>query len=405
MSLSYPTITRTPFARTSLRAFCAKLLPLVVLFALFVPFGLRRQTISTIGGTNYTGGNGVGAVGAVTFAVQNASGADILLTDIESYWQTAQNGTNTTLWASTSSLSGTYFPIGGPTWTVVGTGTGLAVPANGYYPTITGMTYLIPNGTTVRFVLEGSLGIRYSGATPVPAPSTFTNSGVTLLLGDHQIASANVGYGGSNANAGNTPRWFTGSITFMPAAACVGMPTAGAISGPSFVCSGASTDLQVVGSTVGTGITREWYSSLTPGGPYTTFVGSGTTVNTGPVTSDTYYVCVVTCTPSTLSDQTAEFHLPVTAGVSGTYTIDAGGGGDLLSFSEAAALLGCGVNGPVVFNVAPGSGPYVDRLILPQIIGASSVNTITFNGNGETLEHSPSVTGGRAAILLTGPTL
>ncbi|MBK6540958.1 MAG: hypothetical protein IPG10_06695 [Flavobacteriales bacterium] len=309
--------------RSTLRPWLIGLFGLLWLLA---PWLLSAQSISTIGGTNYTGGNGVGAVGAVTFAVQNASGADILLTDLESYWQTGQNGTNTTLWVSTTSLSGTYFPISGPTWTVVGTGTGLAVPANGYYPTITGMTYLIPNGTTVRFALEGSLGIRYSGATPVPSPSTFTNAGVTLLLGDHQIASANVGYGGSNANAGNTPRWFTGSITFIPAAACVGTPTAGTISGPSFVCSGASTDLQVTGSTVGTGITREWYSSLTPGGPYTTFVGSGTTVNTGPVTSDTYYVCVVTCTPSTLSDQTAEFHLPVTAGVSGTYTIDAGGG-------------------------------------------------------------------------------
>lgn len=38
----------------------------------------------------------------------------------------------------------------------------------------------------------------------------------------------------------------------------------------------------------------------------------------------------------------------------------------------------------------------------PRILGASSVNTITFNGNGETLEHSPSVTGDRAAILLDG---
>ncbi|MBK6540957.1 MAG: hypothetical protein IPG10_06690 [Flavobacteriales bacterium] len=54
-------------------------------------------------------------------------------------------------------------------------------------------------------------------------------------------------------------------------------------------------------------------------------------------------------------------------------------------------LLGCGLSGPVVFDVAPGSGPYVDRLILPQILGASSVNTITFNGNGESLEHSPAL--------------
>ena len=52
--------------------------------------------------------------------------------------------------------------------------------------------------------------------------------------------------------------------------------------------------------------------------------------------------------------------------------------------------------------MAPGSGPYVDRLVLGAIPGANATNTITFNGGGATLAHPPTVSADRAAILLDG---
>ena len=396
----------TPSHRTHKVDRSMHLLPTLLLatMGLLMEAGVARgQSITTGTMAPYNGGNGVGGNGVITFGVTNSSGADILLTDIASYWQTASNGANTTLWATTVTLGGPYFPFVASDWTVIGTGTNLSVPINDIHPTITGMTYLIPDGSAVRFLLESDQNIRYSG-TGVISPNTFTVGGISLHCGDHTLPGATgiVGYGGVFTNTGNNPRYFTGTLTFVPATPCAGAPTAGIIAGPPFTCANGSAVLELNGSTVGTGITREWYSSTTSGGPYTTFVGSGATVNTGSVTSDTYYICTVTCTNSGQDATTAEFHLPVTPGISGTYTINDDGSGDLLNFTEAAALVSCGVSGPVVFNVAIGSGPYVDRLVLGEILGTSATNTVTFNGDGATLVHSPSVSADRAAILLDG---
>lgn len=45
-----------------------------------------------------------------------------------------------------------------------------------------------------------------------------------------------------------------------------------------------------------------------------------------------------------------------------------------------------GVNGPVVFNVVASTGPYLEQVLIPTIPGASPINTITINGNGNTLQ-------------------
>jgi trimeric autotransporter adhesin len=80
--------------------------------------------------------------------------------------------------------------------------------------------------------------------------------------------------------------------------------------------------------------------------------------------------------------------------MSGAYTINQNAAADCrsyLSYNDALAdLLYYGVGGSVQFNVAVGSGPYTERLSIPPIQGASATNTITFNGNGEILQYSPS---------------
>lgn len=83
-------------------------------------------------------------------------------------------------------------------------------------------------------------------------------------------------------------------------------------------------------------------------------------------------------------------------GLSGNYTINSGvatGGTNYASFADVIADLdNCGIGGPVVFDVVPGSGPYFETPHLGEVLGNSSVNTITFNGNGETISGSPSST-------------
>ena len=394
------------------------------LLALLLLLGLlpstQAQTITTAGSNPpYNGGNGVSGNGVITFGVTNTSGGDILLTDLASYWLAASIGANTTLWATTvpASMGGSYFPFVAGNWSVVGTGTNLSVPADGIQPTISGMTYLIPNGTSVRFLLESNQNIRYSG-TGVISPNTFTVGGVSLQCGDVTLpgASGVVGYGGLFTNTGNINRYFTGSVTFIPATACSGQPTAGTISGPPFVCNGGTATLNVNGSTTGTGLTREWYSSSVSGGPYSTFVGSGTSVNTGVVTANTYYVCVVTCTASPLpnSDQTPEFFLPVTnAGPGGTFTIDNSlptAGLNFNNFTDAITYLNglsiCGpFTGAYTFNVTAGHTFTEDPPLLTasgaaglpitfQRSGVGANPVIAATGGAGTTDHAFGIRGG-----------
>ncbi|MBK8499022.1 MAG: right-handed parallel beta-helix repeat-containing protein [Flavobacteriales bacterium] len=85
--------------------------------------------------------------------------------------------------------------------------------------------------------------------------------------------------------------------------------------------------------------------------------------------------------------------IAVQAQLNGSYTIDPGGGGNYISFTQAVnALTTLGLNGPVVFNVA--SGTYTEQITIPDISGTSATNTITFRS--QALDS--------AAVVLTWPT-
>jgi hypothetical protein len=77
------------------------------------------------------------------------------------------------------------------------------------------------------------------------------------------------------------------------------------------------------------------------------------------------------------------FFIPgANAQLSGTFTINPAGGGfpNFKSFSEAVdALISQGVNGAVIINVTPGN--YIVHTVIPQITGASAVNTITIKSS------------------------
>lgn len=95
--------------------------------------------------------------------------------------------------------------------------------------------------------------------------------------------------------------------------ACSGTPTAGTITGISTICSGLNTNLTLTGASAEAGIVYQWASSTTPGGPYSTILGTSTVQNTGAVTTPTYYSVGVGCSVSGLFAQTAEFALGVNA--------------------------------------------------------------------------------------------
>lgn len=189
-----------------------------LLIALLCSFSIvNAQTTlnTTVSSTGYTGTNNSGTNGFITFVIYNNSGAPIFLTDVGNWTDNSYNNTTSTLWYSSTNLSGTVGTLGAPDWTKVADNTvsGITATSLSVNNVITGMTFLIPDNTTYRFALHTTGTNRYSGFTGNPAsPNNFSANGVTLYVGDHQISGQNVGYGMTF-----NPRFFTGSITFEPA--------------------------------------------------------------------------------------------------------------------------------------------------------------------------------------------
>lgn len=78
--------------------------------------------------------------------------------------------------------------------------------------------------------------------------------------------------------------------------------------------------------------------------------------------------------------------------ISGTFTVG-GAGATFATLGQAVEALDCGINGPVVFNIAPGT--YNENIVLGEVVGASATNTITFDGGSAattSISFNPSTT-------------
>ena len=93
-------------------------------------------------------------------------------------------------------------------------------------------------------------------------------------------------------------------------------------------------------------------------------------------------------------------------GLNGIYTVNSAvitGNTNFQSFTDlATALDERGICGPVVVNTVVGSGPYNEQVLLTDINGTSAINTITINGNGETLSFLSAISTQRAGFSLNG---
>lgn len=188
---------------------------------------------------------------------------------------------------------------------------------------------------------------------------------------------------------------------------CSAPPTAGTattnVTGP--VCPNTLVSFNLTGNSIGVGQTYQWQSAATPAGPWTPVSG----VLTAPsfdysVATTRYYRAAVTCSGNTTYSTTVLITVNLFFGP-GTYTIDKNqpvSATNFQSFNAAYDAMKCGLGGPVVFNVVAGSGPYNEQLIMGAIQGASATNTITFNGNGNTISFLSSNTNERAVIKLNG---
>ncbi|MBK8951294.1 MAG: T9SS type A sorting domain-containing protein [Chitinophagaceae bacterium] len=188
---------------------------------------------------------------------------------------------------------------------------------------------------------------------------------------------------------------------------CTGTPTAGTITGPATpVCAGSPVALALSGATSGTGITYQWKSSATAGGPYTNIVGATSATYNFSASATAYYICTVTCTASASSADTPEFTVnvssPVHSGVSATPNSMCSGSSTVIAGTASGGLFAGG------YGVLASSGTI--NLAIPDnnATGASSsitlpATTITAAGDLTVRVNMTHTWTGDVALRLTGP--
>lgn len=247
---------------------------------------LFSQTTISSEGPNYTGDRFVTGAGAITFVIQNTNTQPITLKQIDCLDSTIFSPNTYQLWYSSSSLSGpsTGPVIAAPTWTRITTGSPVTISTSGVVTILTNIYFVIPASTQYRFALVSSAGLRYSGATSTP--STFSAGGVTLKTGNAQIGGLNVGFAGAFNNPVNTPRFFTGAITFVNGIVTCSQPSLPVLSSDTSICNGSSATLNVTGGSLNDAVQWKWYTSSCGG----VAAGTGTSLTVTPAVTTTYYV-------------------------------------------------------------------------------------------------------------------
>ena len=211
-----------------------------------------------------------------------------------------------------------------------------------------------------------------------------------------------------------------GAVEFVPPP-CTAPPTAGTTlfnyntQGDTTVCENTIMPLGLQGNSFGSTQIFQWQTSASSTGPFVSLGNPLTVPDSFINASTTYYIrCAVTCGTSTVFSNAIKLNVNA-ALPPGTYTIDTTqnttyipgiAGGNFKSFARVKEALGCGVRGggAIIINVlnGPASAPYSEQFVLGTINNMSPTNTITFNGNGQVLAYSSSVTTEKAVIKLNG---
>ncbi|MBE0661116.1 MAG: fibronectin type III domain-containing protein, partial [Bacteroidales bacterium] len=125
-----------------------------------------------------------------------------------------------------------------------------------------------------------------------------------------------------------------------------------------------------------------------------------------PLTQYAFYV-QADCGSGDLSNWAGPAFFQTTSDpLSGNYTINStlpSSGTNFNNFSDFASAINLGgFAGPVVVDVAVGTGPYTEQVMLNELPNSSAVNTLTINGNGETLQFLSANTNERGTLKLNG---
>jgi gliding motility-associated-like protein len=256
----------------------------------------------------------------------------------------------------------------------------------------------------------------YVSAAAVPIGATVTASfpiPAAAVIGNHRIRVRSVYNTGATFTMAPCTSYPNGEVEdytlyVTSAVPCSGAPAAGtATATPGSVCLNQNISLNVTGAATGNSYFSYQWQVSTGGGPYTDIPGATAFARTTTQTATSNYRFRVICTASNDTSYSNVVNVVSPPFPNGVYTIDNGtttwpSGTNFKTFNDAYNALKCGINGPVVFNVLSGTGPYNEQLIMNAIPNANATNTITFNGNGNTIRFAGTTSAERAIIKLKG---
>lgn len=224
-------------------------------------------------------------------------------------------------------------------------------PARTGVSTLDGVVSIIaPDGTTV--LLNGDSG--FGGAN-----NSEGYSWNVLVSGTYYIRVAGFG---TESGRNYALMVAAAQSAAPPPPTCAGVPSPGAITpSSSTVCSGAPVVLTLSGYTVATGISYQWKSSPTSGGPYTNIPGATNTTYNFNAAATAYYVCTVTCSNGGGNATTAEVVVNVSAPTHSS----------ILATPSTTCSPG---NSVITATAAGGSGTYTHTLTGPGTIGPAVVS-------------------------------
>ena len=242
---------------------------------------------------------------------------------------------------------------------------------------------------SLEVLLSTDGGVTFSKLYAAYTAADWTHQSVILLTSS---ATAILRFKG-DADNGNTDIGID-NIKVEEVPVCSGTPAIGAaITSDNIICGGAVFKLSL-SSTPGSieGITYQWQSSADGTSNWNDIAGAKDSVFSTSEGATTFYRVTVSCSFSGQQIISTGVKVAIPTPMSGTYTINsavATGGTNFSSFSDAATALHCsGVNGPVILDVKAGNGVYNEQVFIDSISGASSINTITFEGHSNTIKFS-----------------
>jgi hypothetical protein len=333
--------------------------------------------------------------GTVTFNLQNTNNFPIIIQEFHGVIGTTAT-VPVEIYFNNTPLSGApaaFTTTNG--WNLVASGTVAAVTNTTTtitQPFLTGLNLIVPANTTLGVAVFATSQRYFTHPGPVTTDSA---AGVRIITG------TNIGYGGNTPPTAPTisPRGWIGTIRFIPAIPCSGTPVSGnATSNRAVACSAQSFLLSLANDSIRQNLGYQWLTS-TSGlpGTYTPIPNDTLRTVTETQTISRFYRCVVNCGTSRDTSTEVFVNTPVGA-LSGTFTINPTlplSATNYYSLRDLATTLSCvGVSGPVTINFAPGIGTLNENVAFGIIAGASATNTITINGNGNTISagSSPIVT-------------